>query len=170
MCTVVWGCNWGVLCGKCMQARVCECVSVCARMRLFVTANSLIPQHVPETCNRCLRGECAHSRRRKTHCTTIITINPRSLRLLLLPVMLEHESQVLENKRRIICPCRSASLQSETLACFTTFLTNPVILIRLNGIAKQADSQNQRGDFTKRAADVCRPPDLRLRLWLLLLM
>lgn len=40
---------------------------VCVCMRLFVVSNSLIPQHVPETFNRCLWRICTHkqTRRRK---------------------------------------------------------------------------------------------------------
>lgn len=54
---------WWNKCGCVQRSRVVilECYvvtfghagkGVC--MRLFVMANSLIPQHVPETCNRCL--------------------------------------------------------------------------------------------------------------------
>lgn len=47
----------------------------------------------------------------------------------------------LVNKQRTVCPCRSVSFQRETSVCFTMFVTNPVILIWLNGIFKEADSE-----------------------------
>ncbi len=94
------GCNCGVFCGvlECIQASVCVCVCVWVHvhMRLFVAANSLIPGHVPETCNRCLQGKFAHTHRRKHIALQSLLLILCSLRLLWL-VMLEHES----NRHRV---------------------------------------------------------------------
>lgn len=140
---------------------------VCARMRLFVTANSLIPQHVPETCNRCLGGEFANARSRKHAALPSFPLIPahraccsrscRNTRAILGTGCTE------QTKERFALAGQKA-FKRETAPCFTRFVTNPVIFVRLSGIAKEAASQNPHGELTNKLADVCRPPDLCLLL------